>query len=287
VKKAPPPAAALPSREGLKRRLVQRFYTRFHMSLILASSGLVAMLASAALLQVGVTAMLVRYPIAVAAAYATFLGGVWLWLRYAGVAPQEQGSIGRSLAKNAEVPDIPLGGGSGGSGGPGGGAFSGKGGSFDGGGASGSWAAGARTPAMGANLQSQSLAAGASDVSAGGGSGSSLPDLGDLGDLGGDDLGLVILAIALIAAIVLSSGYLVWMAPDILTEAAFGAMLAGGLARRSRREDAGGWVSGVVRKTWWSFAIVLVLAVAFAGYSARHHPTAHTFRQALEMALSS
>jgi hypothetical protein len=284
VKKAPPPAAAFPSREGLKRRLVQRFYTRFHMSLILASSGLVAMLASAALLKVGVTAMLVRYPIAVAAAYATFLGGVWLWLRYAGVAPQEQGSAGRSLAKNAEVPDIPLGGGSGGSGGSAGGAFSGKGGSFDGGGASGSWAAGARTPAMGTHLQSQSLAAGASDARAGDGTGSSLPDLGDLG---GDDLGLVILAIALVAAIVLSSGYLVWMAPDILTEAAFGAMLAGGLARRSRKEDAGGWVSGVIRKTWWPFAIVLVLAVAFAGYSARHHPTAHTFRQALEMALSS
>ncbi len=98
---------------------------------------------------------------------------------------------------------------------------------------------------------------------------------------------LVILAIALVAGIVVASGYLVWAAPDILSEAAFGAVLAGGLARRSRNEDAMGWVTGVVKKTWWPFAIVLVLAIAFAGYAASHYPQARTFKEALSMAVAS
>jgi hypothetical protein len=148
---------------------------------------------------------------------------------------------------------------------------------------------------MGSNMSSQSLAAAsASDSragsSAGGsssGKGSGLGDLGDLGDLGGDDLGLIILAIALVAAILLSSGYIVWIAPEIFSEAAFGAVLAGGLAHSSREHHAGGWVAGVVKKTWWPFAIVLVMAIVFAWYSAVHHPAAHTFREALSQAVSS
>ena len=48
------------TREKVKRYLVQRLYTRFHMSLILSSSGLAAMLTSWALLHQGVHAMWVR-----------------------------------------------------------------------------------------------------------------------------------------------------------------------------------------------------------------------------------
>jgi hypothetical protein len=107
------------------------------------------------------------------------------------------------------------------------------------------------------------------------------------GDLDGDGIALLVLAVALILAIFVTSGYLIWFAPDILSEAAFGAVLAGGLARRSRNQDPGGWIAGVVKKTWWPFAVVLAFSVGFAWYSAQHFPAAHTFREAVAMALNS
>jgi len=38
-------------------------------------------------------------------------------------------------------------------------------------------------------------------------------------------------------------------------------VLAGGLARKAKEQSTAGWVAGVVKKTWWPFAIVLVLAL--------------------------
>ena len=93
----------------------------------------------------------------------------------------------------------------------------------------------------------------------------------------------LIAALAVVAAIVLSSGYLIWMAPDILAEAAFGALLAGGLARPAKREDAAGWMAGVMKKTWWPFAIVLVLSLPLAGFVSSQYPKARTLGEALEM----
>ena len=57
------------TRERVKRYLVQRFYTRFHMTLILTSSALAAMLANWAMLHAGIGAMWARYPIATLCAY--------------------------------------------------------------------------------------------------------------------------------------------------------------------------------------------------------------------------
>lgn len=271
------PQAPAWTREGVKRRLVERFWTRFHMSLILVSCALAAMLANWALRAAGVDAMLVRYPIAVAVSYLVFLLGVWIWLRYVGIHPKEEEGDphGNSVLDAADLPDIPVGRGGGGSGSAGG--FGGKGGSFDGGGASASWAEGGalRAPNV------QALAASSPGDSADAPSG-----LGDLvsGASDADELVLVALALAVVVAILAASGYLVWMAPDILAEAAFGALLAGGLARPSRREDAAGWIAGVAKKTWWPFAIVLVLALAFAGFAASAYPQARTFGEAWALA---
>ena len=269
-------------RESLKKRIVARYSTRLHMSLILAATCLVAMISSALMLHAGVHDMRFRYPVVVSLAYLTFLCGVWVWLRLTGF---QRGSTGSSPGSSTldVLNAIPskgssgsLGGGGGGVGRVGGGLGKG-GGSFDGGGASASWAeGGGRMPAL-AVSPVQSAGANGGD-SAGEGIGKAV---GGLGDLGGDDLGAVILLIVLALAIFLASGYLVWMGPDILTEAAFGAALAGSLAKRSRDQSDAGWVAGVVKKTWWPFASVLVLALIFASYAHSHHPEAKTFREAI------
>lgn len=267
------------TREKVKRYLVQRFYTRFHMSLILSSSGLVAMLTSWALLHNGVHAMWMRYPIAVTMAYLTFLAGVWLWLKYVGLG--QRSGVAESLVDNADVPNVFLDGGGGGSVDlPG--ALAKGGGRFGGGGASGSWTEGNPAQVFAASARSSASTAASSTGKGSSGIGGKL---GDLTDLDGDAIVLLLLALLLIASIFLLSGYVIWFAPDILGEAAFGAVLAGGLAKRAKRHDGEGWVAGVVKKTWWPFAIVLLLSLAFAIYAAVNYPAAGTFGQTISMAI--
>ena len=269
------------TRESFQAALERRYSPRMHMSCILAASGLTSMLASWFMLHFGVRWMVVRYPIAIALAYATFLVGVWTWLRVMGFvdnAGARKSSLKGDIASSI---DIPSGGGSGGAGGGGssvGSIFRGGKGTFDGGGASASFAE-TRAPLVATNLQAADTPA--SDLkSAGGKAAGSLFD-----GLDGDGIVLLVLAVALVAAVFVTSGYLIWCAPDVLTEAAFGAMLTGTLARPTKKETADGWMSGVIRKTWWPFAIVLVVATIFAGYAHTHFPEASTFRQAIALAL--
>jgi hypothetical protein len=267
------------SRERVKAFLLRRYSPRLHMSMILATSGLVAMLASWILLNLGVGSMLVRYPITVALAYGTFIVGVWAWLRAMGL--RDNSNASRKLVDSGSL-DFPTGGGgSGGSGAGGGGGNIGLprgGGSFDGGGASSSWSGGPRMNLSSTNLQPDAPV----QVTSSGGKGFGL-DFGDA--LDGDAIVLLILAAALVLVVVATSGYLIWIAPDVLSEAAFGAILAGTLARPTRKQTASGWVAGVVRKTWWPFAVVFAMATGFAWFAHAHFPQAQTFKQAIALAL--
>ena len=262
------------TREGVKAHLERRYSTRLHMAAILAASGLVAMLASSILLSLGVTSMMVRYPVGIVLSYLTFLTGVFVWLRLMGLRTNSGAKT--DLADAADVADLSWGS-SGGSGG-GGSGFSlprAGGGMFDGGGANASFAqAEARMPLMAGNPGSGSGATAKSGSSLG----------FDLGDVDGEAIALLLLALLLVAVVFATSGYLIWMGPDILAEAAFGALLAGGLARRTKNETAAGWIAGVVKKTWWPFAVVLVVAVILAGYAQKHYPAAQTLKQAFALA---
>ena len=264
------------TREGVKAYLQKRYSTRLHMSAILAASGLVAMLTSSILLSLGVTSMTVRYPIGIALSYLTFLTGIFVWLRLMGL--RTNSGARTNLADAADAADISWGG-SGGSSSGGGGGFGvpkgGGGGLFDGGGANASFAqAEARMPLIAANSGSGSTR--------GSKSGSSFGI--DFGDVDGEAIVLLLLAILLVAVVFVTSGYLIWMGPDILAEAAFGALLAGGLAKRTKNETAVGWIAGVVKKTWWPFAVVLVVAFFLASYAQQHYPAAHTLKQAFAIA---
>ena len=263
------------TREGVKSYLERRYSTRLHMSAILAASGLVAMLTSSILLSLGVTSMMVRYPIGIALSYVTFLVGVFVWLRLMGLRTNTGAKT--DLADAADAADISWSSGGCSSGGGGGGGLSlpKGGGTFDGGGASASFAqAEARMPLMGAANSSGSGSAPKPGASLG----------FDFGDVDGEAIALLLLAALLVAVVFVTSGYLIWMGPDILAEAAVGALLAGGLARRTKRETAAGWIAGVVKKTWWPFAVVLVAALCLAAYAQKHYPEAHTLKLAFAIA---
>ncbi len=274
------------TRDKAKAFIERRYNTRVHMSLILSACGLTAMLASAFMLHYGVTSMLVRYPLAMLLAYVMFFVGVWTWLRVTGLVDNSGGRKTRLDGTDA-LDLLPGGGSSGGSGGSiASGGVRGGGGTFDGGGASASFAEG-RAPLMAAGLSEDSAvrapaprSSASSSVSSSRSKGSSLFD-----GLDGDGIVLLILAALLVVVVFVASGYLIWCAPDVLTEAAFGAMLTGTLARPTAQHSTTGWIAGVISKTWWPFAIVLLAAVAFAAYAGVHYPDAHTFRQAIAAAL--
>jgi hypothetical protein len=286
-------------RGRLRKFIVGHYSTRLHMSLILMCCGLTAMITSWFLLHYGVHSMLVRYPIAMTLAYGTFLIGVWTWLRATGLssgaAPQEPANASKAKSKSSlgDLVDIPSGGSSSGGGGGGGGfgsIFRGAGGKFDGGGASASFAE-ARVPVAVPVVQAD-VAAAATPAKSGGGSSSS-SSFGSKGGsslfdgIDGDGAILLILAAILVLVVFGTSGYLIYSAPDVLTEAAFGASLTGVLSRPSANHAAGGWVEGVIRKTCWPFGIVMVAALAFAGWCELKYPGASTFREAIWFAVHS
>lgn len=264
----------------VKRHLVQRLYCRFHMSLILGSAALAAMLVSWTMLQMNVHSMWIRYLVAVAGAYAVFLLGVGLWLRYVARVQRESAALFKSSALDGVDPvdalDVVEVLGDAASGVARGGTRVG-GGNFGGAGAGGSWT----EPGLQQGFMAKSGTPSTPTVSTGKGFGFDFDF-----DLDGDGLVVLVLALAVIAAVVFASGYIVWFAPDILAEAVVGAALAGSLAKTARREDGSGWVMGVVKKTWWPFAIVMVLCVVFARYAQSTYPEARTAKEVISRALA-
>jgi hypothetical protein len=92
-------------RDKLKRSLSARFFLRFHISLILSATLLAGFIVDVALLQVGLKSMLVRYPLAILAAYATFACGIKLWLDYSGIAEY----LDRNKAESLVGDSVPIG----------------------------------------------------------------------------------------------------------------------------------------------------------------------------------
>lgn len=122
----------------------------------------------------------------------------------------------------------------------------------------------------------------ASSSPVGGGGGSSPVGLPDIGlDVNGEGCLLMVLFLAVVLAIVLAGGYLVWMAPEILGEAAFDGLIAGSLARVASRSEREGWVVGVVRSTILPFAAVFAVTMALAYFIEETCPSASTLREAI------
>jgi len=90
-----------------------------------------------------------------------------------------------------------------------------------------------------------------------------------------------VLFVLLVVAVFGAGAYVVYQAPVILSDAAFHAMLAGGLVRTARDAHDPGWMGGVLKATAIPFAIVFVLSGVFGYEAHRLCPGAATARQVL------
>jgi len=237
----------------------KRFFLRFHMLLILLATALSGVLCAKLLLLLNVRNIVIRYPLAVIAAYLAFFCFVKLWLRYLTSTRPLKGinSGGDTL------PDFPaISGGSGSSvSAP---SFRGGGGGSGGGGASGSFD-GPMTNAQAVVIPPPSETTGSSS--------GVLGKAGDAVSGGFDDDTIVLAALAILLAATLGGAiYLIYIAPHILSEAAFNFRLGAGLIRSYRKINHPDWIGSVFRDTYKPFLIVLVVAVGSAWVIHAHDP---------------
>jgi hypothetical protein len=247
-----------------------RYFIRAHMSAMLALVLLSGVLAGRLLLRAGVSNMAFRYPIMVLISYGVFFGLIRMWLAYVCRVPSSKRAKSSGSDSSEGVLD-----GSGWSGGGGGGGssagFSSGGGASGGGGSSGSFGeveAPAPRQAFSMPFHARGSGSGSGSRSSGGG--------------GGDDgILLLVLFVLLVVAVFGAGAYVVYQSPVILSDAAFHAMLAGGLARTARESHDPGWFGGVLKATAIPFAVVFILSGVFGYEAHRICPGSATARQVL------
>jgi hypothetical protein len=257
---APPRSAAARRAlaiQQMRERLARDSFPRLQMALIVALTGGFGLLASFVLLQLGLDAMALRYPLALGCAYAFFLGLLWLWLR---TNAADHADLGHLL----DLPDLP-------------GSLarrsdtapavqSGGGGDFGGGGASASFddpgAAGTTVDAM--------------DTAP-------TDALGDAVSAAADSEGFAIplVAIAMAIGLVLAMLYVVYIAPVLFAELLVDGALSYALFRHLRGRDPAHWLSSTVRRTALPFAATAVFLALAGGAMALYAPGAHSLGQAI------
>lgn len=232
----------------IRRRLEQDGFPRIQMSLIVGLTGAAGLLFSFVLLQLGVTHMALRYPLALLLAYGVFLVLLWLWLRtkaedyvdmpdLSGLVPNGSGSCAPS--------------------------FEGGGGHFGGGGASGSFDG----PASFAPVEPDSspLSEAASAV----------------GD-GADELAIPLLVIAFALGLALASLYVVYAAPILFAELLVDGALSYALYRRIKAADSPHWLESAVRRTALPFVLTGVFVAATGAAMAAYAPGAQSIGQVMQ-----
>jgi hypothetical protein len=215
-------------------------WPRLQISLILLLTGVSGFLVSLILLHAGLDSMVLRYPLAIAAAYCFFLFllRIWLWMHGRELpgsidfpVPIEMPAVG-SASDSAVDQTFEFGGG----------------GDFAGGGAGGQWA--------GANLAAAPSSPGSSvldnvsiDVDADG-----FPVL---------ILIIVGLVVALLALILFV--YVIYIAPVLLAEILLDGVLVAGLYRSVKKTEQRHWLSTALRKTAIP-AILVIIIFGVAGW---------------------
>lgn len=278
-------------RERIAAVLRSRFALRIHTSILLLWTFSAGLLTTKGLFALGVHSMFFRYTVAIVVAYGAFLLGVRIWLAYVGAGGGARRADNSSSDVSGDLPSFSSSGG-GSSGGGSSGTFSGGGGSSGGGGATASFDGGA-APQM-SLLSMESAGASVPVDSGGGGSdGGIFSNLGGkvgdaVGDIGGGDDGCLIafaimIVVGLIALAIGGAFFVISMGPEVLIDAAFNALLSGGLIKAGQRTTDPDWMGSVFKGTWIPLAIVLVAAWGFTATAAVLTPQAHTFGQVWQL----
>lgn len=243
------------------KRIKERFFLRFHMSLILIATALSGLLATKLLLLLNVKEMLIRYPLAVVFSYLVFFVLIKIWLWYvASSARSRENSIVENTLDLVDVPidfpiDLPSGNSS----------FSFDGGSSGGGGASASF-----DEVGGSIIDTSSEMISSAGEGIGNAAGDAASGIFD------DEGGIVLIVLGLLLAAIFGAGlYLVYSAPAILSEAAFEALMATSLIKATKKIDDSDWIGSVLRSTIGPFLIILVLALLLAGTIESYWPNAN------------
>lgn len=235
------------------------------MSLIVAMTGGSGLLASFLMLKAGVESMVLRYPLALLAAYAVFMLLMWIWLRTSSKDYDDLAVEG--LGHSVDVADVLLRSGSAARGsvparGPG---FESRGGGdFGGGGASASF------ESVGGSVLPPVRMHGASQSWTGGGSSGGK---GGAGDLFGD-LDVRLLLVALAVCLAFASLYVVYIAPVLFAELLFDGVLSYRLYAHLKKEDRQHWLETAFKKTAWPFIATGLVLVAVAAVMSTYAPGA-------------
>jgi hypothetical protein len=265
--------AIIRRKDRLRKFLSERLFLRFHMFLILSGTFFSGLLATKILLLLHVKSMLVRYPVAVAAAYLAFFGFVKLWLFYlssSGGNNRLVQEVADGIGDITNVADIP----SGSFSLPSGGFSGGGGGHFGGGGASGFFESGAESV--------QTLTSGTGDV------GDGIADAaGDAASGIFEDAGIVLVVLGALLALVFGAGaYLIYEAPLILSEAAFDFLLAASLIRGMKKIDNPDWMGSVLRTTIIPFLFIFVIATLIAYIAQAACPQAYKLSEVIRFLIN-
>jgi hypothetical protein len=221
----------------IRRKLERNGYPRLQMLLLVMITGAVGFLASYLLLHVGLNEMWLRYLVAFGIAYLAFLLLLWLWIR-------------TSAHDYTDFPDLSNLTPSCGDKGHSFAAYSGKGGDFGGGGASGSF-----EPQIDATHFEVA---------------SSSTDSGPVGEALGavaeaDSLAIPLLLLVLVAALLVSSFFVIYSAPVLFAELLVDGVLAASLYRRLRGLETSHWLGTALRRTFLPFLLTAML-VSAAGW---------------------
>jgi hypothetical protein len=225
------------------------------MMLIVSLTSATGFLASYLLLHAGLTTLWIRYPLAVACAYVSFLFYLWCWLHIR----KER------VSDHLDLPDLGSTRGSSGTCHPEQSPFEPGGGDFGGGGASGT----VQDPISSISMEEAPSTAG-----------SALTDASSALEV--EELGLVLVIFlalfgALWAMLTIISG-----APAFFAELLLDALLGAGLYTRLRHLQQRHWLASALRNTAWQFAAVAlllcVLGIAMHWYEPEARSIGEVFR---------